>query len=117
MDRGGREPRQQGCRSRARPSRAGEGGSLRRRSGLTQTSARDGPNSERERAACPLALFNLERSRSMKAPRDLRRFILIKSAEGNQAEIRSYVTHHLQPLSLAFHVEPQTLVDAMASVR
>jgi hypothetical protein len=53
----------------------------------------------------------------MKALRDLRRFILIKSAEGNQAEIRAYVTHYLQGLSVAFHVQPQTLLDAMTSVR
>ena len=31
----------------------------------------------------------------MKALRDLRKFILIKCAEGNQAEVRSYVRDNL----------------------
>lgn len=69
-----------------------------------------------ERAAIPLGLFNPERSLIMKAFRELRRFILIMSAEGRQAEIRSYVTEHVQRFALAFNVPPQTLLRAMKSV-
>lgn len=53
----------------------------------------------------------------MKALRDLRRFVLVKSAEGNQSEIRLYVTQNLQRLSSAFHVKPQTLLTATASIK
>ncbi len=53
----------------------------------------------------------------MKALRDLRRFILIKSAEGNQAEIRDYLSDNLQRLSVAFHVPPHVLIDAVEGVK
>jgi hypothetical protein len=52
----------------------------------------------------------------MKILREFRRFILIKSAEGNHYEIRAYVSDNLNKLSLAFHVPPQTIVEAVESI-
>jgi hypothetical protein len=53
----------------------------------------------------------------MKALRDLRRFVLVKCAEGNQREVRLYVAQNVQRLSSAFHVQPQTLLTATASIK
>lgn len=53
----------------------------------------------------------------MKALRDLRKFILIKSAEGHQREIRHYVADNLQRLSIAFRVPPRVLIDAVQGTR
>lgn len=52
----------------------------------------------------------------MNALRVLRRFILIKSAEGKAEEIRGYVLEQLLRFAEAFHVEPRTLLDALGSV-
>lgn len=52
----------------------------------------------------------------MNALRVLRRFILIKSAEGKAEEIRGYVLEQLPRFAEAFHVEPRTLLDALGSV-
>jgi hypothetical protein len=52
----------------------------------------------------------------MKTPRDLRRFILVKSAEGNHAEIRSYVVDNLDAVARAFHVPAETIMHAVDSV-
>lgn len=49
----------------------------------------------------------------MKALRDLRKFILIKSAEGRQKEVRDFIAANLQRLALAFRVPAQTLIDAI----
>ena len=49
----------------------------------------------------------------MKALRDLKRFILIKCTEGNQAEIRSYVTDNLDSLASSFRVSSETLMQAL----
>ena len=52
----------------------------------------------------------------MDALRVLRQFVLIKSAEGRSNEIRGYVTGQLSRFSKAFHVEPEVLRNALASV-
>lgn len=52
----------------------------------------------------------------MKALRDLRRFILIKCAEGNHTEIRSYITDNLDAVARAFHVPADTIMGALESV-
>jgi hypothetical protein len=52
----------------------------------------------------------------MKMLREFRRFVLIKCAEGNHAEIRPYVFDNLSRLALAFRVPPQTIVEAVDSV-
>lgn len=53
----------------------------------------------------------------MKALRDLKRFILIKCAEGNQAEVRAYVTDNLDTIACAFQVPAETIMSALESVR
>jgi hypothetical protein len=53
----------------------------------------------------------------MKALRDLRRFILCKSAEGAHAEVRAYVTENLDTLARAFHVPVETLMNAVEGER
>lgn len=53
----------------------------------------------------------------MNALRVLRRFILIKSAEGKAEEIRGYVLDQLPRFAEAFHVTPEILLDALASVQ
>lgn len=52
----------------------------------------------------------------MKALRDLKRFILIKCAEGNQAEVRAYVTDNLDTIAYAFQVPAETIMSALESV-
>lgn len=52
----------------------------------------------------------------MKALRDLKRFILIKCAEGNQAEVRAYVTDNLDTIAYAFQVPAETIMKALESV-
>jgi hypothetical protein len=52
----------------------------------------------------------------MKTLRDLRRFILAKSTEGNQAEIRAHVSDNLDAVASAFHVSAETIVGALESV-
>jgi hypothetical protein len=53
----------------------------------------------------------------MKALRDLRRFILIKSAEGNPAEVRAYVTENIDTLASAFRIPAETLMQSLADIR
>jgi hypothetical protein len=53
----------------------------------------------------------------MKALRDLRKFVLIKSAEGNHAEIRAYVSENVDHVAQAFHVPPETIMNALEQVR
>ena len=52
----------------------------------------------------------------MSALRVLRRYILIKSAEGRANEVRGYVADEIVRFSKAFHVEPETLMSALDSV-
>jgi hypothetical protein len=52
----------------------------------------------------------------MKVLRDLRRFILTKSAEGNHAEVRSYITENIDAVACAFHVPAETIMGALESV-
>jgi hypothetical protein len=49
----------------------------------------------------------------MKALRELRKFILIKCAEGNQGEIRAYVTENLDTIAHSFQVSVETLMGAL----
>src|SRR5580704_15555295 len=58
-----------------------------------------------------------QRSPPMKALRDLRRFTLVKSAEGNHAEIRAYVSENVDHVAQAFHVPPETIMNALEQVR
>ena len=53
----------------------------------------------------------------MKTLRDLRRFILAKSAEGNQAEVRSYLVDNVQEVARVFHVSAETILSAVESER
>lgn len=53
----------------------------------------------------------------MKVIQQLRRFILIKSAEGNHGEIRALIAANLQRLSQAFHVTPEALLQAVSSIQ
>ncbi len=53
----------------------------------------------------------------MRALRELRRFILIKSAEGNQAEVRHYIVENVDRLARAFHVPVRVIIDAVQGVR
>lgn len=58
-----------------------------------------------------------ERESSMKALRELRRFILIKSTEGNQAEIRHYIVENIEALARSFHVPTRVIIDAVQGVK
>ncbi len=49
--------------------------------------------------------------------RDVRRFILCKSAEGNHAEVRCYVIENLDALARALHVPAETIMNAIESER
>jgi hypothetical protein len=51
----------------------------------------------------------------MKALRDLRKFILIKCAEGNQAEVRSYVRDNLDTIAYSFNVPAEAIMGALES--
>lgn len=53
----------------------------------------------------------------MKALRDLRRFILVKCAEGNEREVREYVLSNLDNIAYAFHVPAETIMSALESVQ
>jgi|CZKU01.1.fsa_nt_gi hypothetical protein len=53
----------------------------------------------------------------MKTLRDLRRFILAKSAEGNHAEVRAYLVDNLDAVARAFHVSAETIISAVESER
>src|ERR1019366_189688 len=53
----------------------------------------------------------------MKVLRDLRRFILCKSAEGHHAEVRAYVVENLDLLAHAFHVPVETIMSAVEGER
>jgi hypothetical protein len=53
----------------------------------------------------------------MKALRDLRRFILCKSAEGNHAEVRCYMIENLDALARAFHGPAETIMGAVEGER
>lgn len=52
----------------------------------------------------------------MKAFRDLRKFILLKSAEGAQAEVRAYVFENIDSLAKAFCVPATTIMDCVQGV-
>lgn len=52
----------------------------------------------------------------MKTLRDLRRFILAKSAEGKQAEVRAYLVDNVQEVARVFHVSAETIISAVESV-
>ena len=52
----------------------------------------------------------------MKTLRDLRRFILARSAEGNQSDVRSYVADNVHEVARAFHVSVETIASALESV-
>ena len=51
----------------------------------------------------------------MRVLRDLRRFILCKSAEGNHAEVRAYIIENLDALARALHVPTDTVMHAVES--
>ena len=51
----------------------------------------------------------------MKILRDIRRFVLCKSAEGNHREVREYVTENLDALACALRVPTDTLLTALQS--
>ncbi len=53
----------------------------------------------------------------MKALRELRRFVLFKSAEGCHAEVRSYVLDHIDALASALRVSAESLVELLAAAR
>lgn len=53
----------------------------------------------------------------MRALRELRRFILIKSAEGNTHEVRLYIGENVESLARAFHVPVRVLIDAVQGVK
>lgn len=53
----------------------------------------------------------------MRALRELRRFILIKSAEGNQGEVRHYILENVESLARAFHVPVRVIIDAVQGVK
>jgi hypothetical protein len=51
----------------------------------------------------------------MKELRDLRRFVLAKSAEGSHAEVRSHIVENVHSLARAFRVSVDTLTNAVES--
>lgn len=53
----------------------------------------------------------------MRALRELRRFILIKSAEGNSHEVRIYIGENVESLARAFQVPVRVLIDAVQGVK
>ncbi len=53
----------------------------------------------------------------MRALRELRRFILVKSAEGNQAEIRHYIVENVESIARSFHVPVRVIIDAVQGVK
>jgi hypothetical protein len=53
----------------------------------------------------------------MRVLRELRRFILIKSAEGAHAEVRAYVVENLDALARALHVPTDTIMNAVECER
>lgn len=53
----------------------------------------------------------------MRALRELRRFILVKSAEGNESEIRCYIIEHVESLARSFHVPVRVIIDAVQGVK
>lgn len=53
----------------------------------------------------------------MRALRDLRKFILVKCAEGNEKEVRAYVTDNLDTIAYAFMVPAETIMGALESVQ
>jgi hypothetical protein len=53
----------------------------------------------------------------MKALRELRRFILIKSAEGQQGEVRSFVIENVDRLAKEFLVSAHTIMVAVETVQ
>lgn len=52
----------------------------------------------------------------MKALRELRRFILVKCAEGNEREVREYITSNLDSIAYAFLTSAETIMSALESV-
>jgi hypothetical protein len=53
----------------------------------------------------------------MRALRELRRFILVKSSEGNQAEIRVFIGENVGAIARDFHVPVRVIIDAVQGVR
>lgn len=53
----------------------------------------------------------------MKALRGLKKFILVKCADGNEPEIREYVMSNLDSIAHAFHVPADTIMNALESVQ
>jgi hypothetical protein len=53
----------------------------------------------------------------MKALRDLRRFILVKCAEGNEHEVRSYVREKIDKLAVTFRVPANVILGAMDGMK
>lgn len=53
----------------------------------------------------------------MRTLRELRRFILIKSAEGNTHEVRLYIGENVESVARAFHVPVRVILDAVQGVK
>ncbi len=53
----------------------------------------------------------------MRALRELRRFILVKSSEGNESEIRCYIIENVESLARTFHVPVRVIIDAVQGVK
>jgi hypothetical protein len=51
----------------------------------------------------------------MKALRDLRRFILIKCAEGNEEDVRAYVIQNIDTIAYSFGIRAAKIMDAVQS--
>lgn len=51
----------------------------------------------------------------MKALRDLKKFVLIKCAEGHERDVREYVISNLDSLARAFHVSAETIMTSVES--
>ncbi len=52
----------------------------------------------------------------MKDLKEFRRFVRIKSSEGNHAEIRAYIIENLAPMALLFQVSPDKLRGAIDGI-
>lgn len=51
----------------------------------------------------------------MRALRDLRKFILMKCAEGNPSEVRAYVVQNIDTIAYSFKVSAARIMDAVES--
>lgn len=53
----------------------------------------------------------------MRALRELRRFILVKSSEGAPSEIRHYIVENVETLARSFYVPTRLIIDAVQGVK